>query len=227
MNTLLKYKPMLKESKFFRYFAYILSLVGIVPLLMPVTVAFMSKFSRITSAPDILYIILRGAFGVALIVGMTVYAVNKKILGITVPAVFATVTVALPLYDSIDTYISAKRIAESFSMTVDYSPYLLTIGEYLLFFLLCLFTVLFSLGLFRYSVIIMVVSVVSSLAALFTAINNYVTYGIEVYEIICFAYSIAVALIPAFVVLSTKPAPKKAKNNKEKPHKYQPKRMRE
>lgn len=218
MTSIFKNKPEIKDKNIvYRVAVAVLALMSAVLILTPVVVCVLNGFSGTDSAADNIYYVLRGIFGVALIVSTAVYIVNKDISASAVPCAVGFFMVLFPLYDSVAAYTNAKAIADQFSMTVDYSSYLISIAEYLLFTLLCLFTFLFSIGLFRQTVIIMVISVIASLATIFTSIDRIATYKIPVYEVLCFAYAAIASLIPLFLTLSAK--------SEQSTKKYKAKRM--
>lgn len=213
MKSVFTKKPKMKEknSAIYIIIVSILTIVSIVPLLTPVIVCLFNGFTGTDGTADNVYYILRGLFGVSLVIGTTAYAVNKDISAAAVPSLFGFAMLLFPLYENVATLTDAIETANKLSMTMDYTLYILNVGEYLFLTLLCLFTALFSLGLFRNVIIIMLLSVVSSLAALFIAIDQHVTFQISTYEILCFAYAVPTALIPTFLALSVKPRKKKAK----------------
>ncbi|MBQ8001092.1 MAG: hypothetical protein IJ298_07845 [Ruminococcus sp.] len=220
ISILLKNRPVVKDKcSGFISASIILSVFSIVLLMLPVIVNVMNKFSAVDGGSDIIYYILRGLFGLSLAVGAAVFAVKKDILSATIPCLLGFITALFPLYDSVAALTKAHSVAQQLSMAVGYGPYLVTIGEYLLFALLCLFTLLYSIGAFRYTLIIQLISVVASLATIFTTIDKFITYDISTYEILSFAYAAFACLIPLVLVLCT--------NTSEKaPTKYKARRMR-
>lgn len=221
MISLLKSKPELKEkSKAYVISIAILSLLSIILLMLPVIVNILKNFSATESTSDVIYYLLRGLFGISLAIGTAVFLIKKDISASAIPCLFGFITVLFPLYDSVSALTNAHAIAQQMSMTVGYGPYLITIGEYLLYTLLCIFTFLYAIGKFKYTLIIMLLSVVGSLATLFTCIDKYVTYQIPIYEILSFGYTSIACLIPLLLVLSAK------QNQNSTVTKYKAKRMR-
>ncbi len=220
MLSFIKNKPEIKEKNtIYIVLIVLLSLLGISLLMLPVIVNFLNRFSTVSSADDMIYYILRGLFGVSIGIGAAVYAVKKDISIASIPCFIGFVTVLFPLYDSVAALTKAHSVAQQLSMSVGYGPYLITIGEYLLFTLLCLFTMLYSLGLFKQPFIIILISVVATLATLFTVIDKFITYDISTYEILSFAYAVVICIIPLILVLSATPLQTKST-------KYKARRMR-
>ena len=128
----------------------------------------------------------------------------------------------------INKYTDHKKFVEKFSMTADYTSYLVGIGIYILFILLCLFTLLYALGFTPANLIVLIVSAVTITAVILITIDRAknIEFGIfNIYDILCFSYVAIAAIIPALVVTSSK------KRNSDEPktpkrQKYQPKRMR-
>lgn len=220
MSTIFKNAPVMIEKKRSAYITLVslLTAISIVPLFMPVIVCFLSEFTRTEGVADNIYYILRGVFGISLAVGAAVYAVNKKISAAAVPSLIGFIMLLFPLYTSVADYTSVLNLADQLGMTVDYTLYIVNIAIYLLFTLLCLFTFLFSVGWLKQNLVILLLSVISSLFALYISIERYFTLEIALYDVICFAYSVTVSIIPTVIVMSAKPVQKKEK--------YIPKRTR-
>ncbi len=219
MLSLINNKPELKEKNTsYLITIAILSLISIALLMLPVVVCFLNKFSAVDNTSDVIYYVLRGLFGVSLAVGTAILVVKKNIAASAIPCFFGFITVLFPLYDSVSSLTNAYAMAQQLSMSVGYGPYLITIGEYLLYTLLCIFTFLYAIGMFKYTLIIMLISVIGSLATLFSCIDKYVTYQISMYEILSFGYTAVACLIPLMLVLA-------AKQNQTSSVKYKARRM--
>ncbi len=197
----------------------ILSLSSLVLLMLPVIVNTLNRFSAIDSNADIVYYILKGLFGVSIAVGISILTIKKDITAVIIPCIAGFITCLFPLYESVSRLTNAYTMAQQLSMAVGYGPYLISVGEYLLYALLTVFTLLFCIGKFRYILIIMLLSVIGSLATVFTCVDNYITYNISVYEILSFGYTALLCLVPLLVVLSVKP--------QNKGEKYKARRMKE
>lgn len=219
MNNVFKNAPAVKDK--FNGSAIlisILSLLSSVLLLLPVIVAFKSGFTQGNDSP--VYLILKGLFTVSLIVCTAVFIVNKDIFASAIPSFIGAVMLIFPLVNSISSFINAKSRADFFGMTVSYEPYIIAICEYLMFFLLCVFTILYSLGYFRLPMVLLFISVISSILSIYTVINNYFVLLVPIYDTVCFIPACTTPLIPVFLITSTVPV--KSKSNK-----YQPKRMKQ
>lgn len=215
-----KNKPKTKEKTGgLAAISVILAIVAIVPLLMPVIVCMLNGFAQTESTKDNVYYVLRGIFGIALIFGVTSFAVNKDISTVIFPAFVGFILSVFPLAKSFNVLMQTKETAQQLSMTIDYTLYLVDIGLYLFLTLLALFTVLFACGIIRNPLFVYLFSVVASLGVAFLAFDRYYTFQIPVYDVICYAYATPVALIPSFIAMSVKPL------KRIKKEKYQPRRI--
>lgn len=213
-------KPQFKEnSKALRVIVLILAILSAIIILMPVVVCFMSKFTLTPDTGDNIYYVLRGMFAIALIFASVIVLIKKDISYTVVPSGIGFAMLLFPLYDIVQSFTGALSRAKAFSMSVDYSSYLIQIAMYLIFAVLCVLTFLYSIGKFRFGIIIMVISVISCLFSAFIAVERYITYLIPLYEVVCFSYSSIVSLIPFLLVIST------IAKSKESKEKYIPKRM--
>lgn len=198
-------RPQLKDKNtIYTVLLILFSIIGLTLLMLPVVVNLLNGFSTISDSSEKTYYILRGLFGISIGVGTAVFAVKKDIFGAAVPCFIGFITALFPLYDSVAEFTSAYSIAKQLSMNIGYGPYLITIGENLLFTLLCIFTCLYSVGLLKKPFIIVFISVMASLSTLFTLIDKYVTYDITLYEILSLAYTVIISIVPIILVLSTK-----------------------
>ena len=203
MQSLFSTKPELKEKHIpYTISITILALTSVVLLMLPVIVNILNRFSTIDTSLDIVYYILKGLFGLSIAVGITIYVLKKNVTAVAIPCLFGFITVLFPLYESVTAFTNAYSMAQQLSMSVGYGPYLIDIGEHLIYALLCLFTLMFSIGRFRYILIIMLLSVIGSLSTIFTCVDKYITYDISVYEILSFGYAAVACLIPLLLVLS-------------------------
>ena len=222
MLTIIKNKPVVKEkSNAYVIAVVILSLLSLTLLFLPVIVNIMNGFSTVNGADDKIYYLLRGLFGISIAISAGIFAVKKDVAIAAAPCFVGFITVLFPLYDSIASLVKAHKVAQQLSMSVGYGPYLINIGEYLLFTLLCIFTFLYSIGMFRNTLIITLISVISSMASLFTIIDKFITYDISTYEILSFGYVVFATLIPLVLILACDPIIKK--NTKAR---YKARRMR-
>lgn len=201
MNTIFKNKPIYKNNPLYTTILYILSVASSAVILMPVTVAFMSRFTQLDTNTDVLFIILKGLFAVSLLIAVNIIAIYKDVVFGVIPALFAAFTAVIPMVQSIRTFADAKAFADKYQMSIDLSPYILTMVEYLIFFLLAVFTVLYLTGWLRLPAMILALSVSGAIAAQYSVIVNAVTFQIAIYEVLCFAYTVIACLIPAVIVL--------------------------
>lgn len=212
MQSVLSNKPELKEKHIpYTISIVILALASVVLLMLPVIVNFLNKFSYSESVSDTVYYICRGLFGLSIATGVTIFALKKDISAVTIPCFFGFITVLFPLFKSVSTFINAYRMAQQFSMNVGFGPYLIDIGENLIYALLCVFTFMFVINKFRYILIIMLLSVIGSLATVFTCADKFITYNFSVYETLSLGYTVIVCIIPLLLVLSVKPRAKQEK----------------
>lgn len=210
MFSLFKNAPQLKErNSHFRIILLIMAVISSSFILAPVLVGFMSNFTaRDESA---LYCLCKGIFGISLIAGVSLIAVDKKIYHAVYPCIFGFFTALFPLFGSIGDYQYVKSVAEKFSMAQDYSAYWISIGVYLLYAILCVFTALYVSGYFKWSVVILVLSALSSLATVFIAIDKSITYDTTTFEILILTSIAFTSLMPVVLVSSTQRSVSKAK----------------
>ena len=141
MQSILRNKPELKEKHIpYTISIVILALTSVVLLMLPVIVNFLNKFSYCESTSDIVYYIFRGLFGLSIAMGVTIFALKKDISAVAIPCFFGFITVMFPLYKSVATFTNAYAMAQQLSMNVGFGPYLIDIGENLIYTLLCVFT---------------------------------------------------------------------------------------
>ena len=201
MNTIFKNKPVYKNNSLYTALLYFLSIITSAISMMPVTVAFMSRFTQLETNADILFVILKGLFAVSLLIAVNAIAIYKDVIFGTIPAFFAALTAVIPMVQSIKAFTDAKAFADKYQMSIDLSPYVLTMVEYLIFFLLAVFTFLYLTGWLRLPAAILALSVSGAIAAQYSVIVNATTYEIPIYEVLCFAYTVVACLIPAVIVL--------------------------
>lgn len=220
MQSILSNKPELKEKHIpYTISIVILALTSVVLLMLPVIVNFLNKFSYCESTSDIVYYTFRGLFGLSIAMGVTIFALKKDISAVAIPCFFGFITVMFPLYKSVAIFTNAYAMAQQLSMNVGFGPYLIDIGENLIYTLLCVFTFIYAIGKFKYILIIMLLSVIGSLATIFTCVDKFITYNFSVYEILSIGYTAVACIIPLLLVLSVKP---RAKHEK-----YQARRMKQ
>ena len=230
MFTIINNSPVLKEKNIvFRIFVAVLSIVSGVFIISPVISYFANGAFPLSEMPDnTAYYILRGVFGISLTLAAAVYVVFKNVTVTAIPSFLGIVTSLIPLIYRINKYTDHKKFVEKFSMTADYTSYLVGIGIYILFILLCLFTLLYALGFTPANLIVLIVSAVTITAVILITIDRAknIEFGIfNIYDILCFSYVAIAAIIPALVVTSSK---KRSSDEPKTPkrQKYQPKRMR-
>ncbi len=222
MLSFIKNKPEFKQnSQVFKAIILILSIISSVIIFMPVVVCFMSNFSNTLEASDNIYYVLRGILGLSIIFTSVALIIKNNFSFCAIPSLISFIVLLFPFVKVIESFFSAIRRAELFSMTMDYSSYLLQVALYLIFAVLSILTFLYSFGKFKYGIVIMVISVISTLYSVFIAIERYITYLIPLYEVVCFSYSSIVSFIPFLLVISTIT---KSAQTKEK---YIPKRMKQ
>ncbi len=204
MNTIVKNKPIYKNNIFYTIILYLFSITVAVVSLMPVTVAFESRFTHLETDAEILFLLCKGLFAVTLLISVNIIAIKKDLSFGAIPAFFAALTTVYPLINSIDALIDAKAFSEKYLMTFDLSPYILNVVEYTIFFFLSVFTLLYLTGWLKLPVVILALSVPGAIAAQYSVIVNAVTYEIELYEVLCFAYTVVACLIPAVLVLGSR-----------------------
>lgn len=202
MLSFFKNAPQLKEqSRVFRIILIVMSVISSAFILAPVLVGFMSNFTaRDESA---MYCFFKGLFGISLIVGAVLIAVDKKIHHAVYPCIFGFITTIFPLFDSIGDYRYVKSVAEKFSMSQDYSAYLISIGIHLLYAILCIITALCVSGHFKFSVVILVLSALSSLATVFIAIDKLITYDTTTFDILILLSIAFTCVLPVVLISSS------------------------
>lgn len=197
---------------------FVLVLVSLVPLFAPVVVGFMNSFSTSLGLWQNIYYIFRLFFGISLAIGISMLVIKKDVVSVLFPSFVGSLMLLFPCYDYISQFFSVLHSAKAMSMTIDYTLYIINIVQYLCLLLLCIFTFLYSAGYFRFSLIIILLSVVSFLGGVFLSVDKHITLLIPSFDIICFGYFIPLAVVPIFVVLSTTTQPKDS-------DKYKPRRM--
>ncbi len=220
MTDLFSKRPQLNNRSGIIYSCaiFILVLISLVPLFAPVVVGFMNSFSTSAGLWQNIYYIFRLFFGISLAGGISMLVIKKDVISVLLPSFIGSLMLLFPCYDYFSQFFSVLRSAKIMSMTIDYTLYIINIVQYLCLLLLCIFTLLYSAGYFRFSLIIILLSVVSFLGGIFLSIDKHITLLIPTFDIICFGYFIPLAIVPIFVVLSTTIRP----NNADK---YKPRRM--
>ncbi|MBE6737175.1 MAG: hypothetical protein E7566_00765 [Ruminococcaceae bacterium] len=226
MTSIFKRIPVVKErSLYFRVAIIILSLISGAFMISPTIVYFIKKSSPLTEMPtNSFFYILKALFAISIIIASVIFAVYKNTKVIAIPSFIGLLTTIYPFVYKINVYKEYKSFIEQFSMTADYTSYLVNIGIYALFMLLCLLTLLYSLGLLPNNLIVLVFSALTITAVIFVTVDRakIIEYDIyNIYDILSFTYASVTALLPAVFTLSTKIV----KSNK-KTSRYKPKRMR-
>lgn len=222
MNSFAKNRPeVIKKSGVYIFFTVIFAILGISLVLLPVVVNIMNRFTTIETASDYIYYILRGLFGISIGIGVGIFAVRKDTLSFTIPCVMGLVTVLFPLYSSVSGFIEAMIIAKQFSMQMGYLTFLLDALKYLVYTLLCIFTLLYTLGYFNFPTIITVLSVLGTIGTVSISLDSYMTYDITAYEVICVSDGAILCILPLLLLFSTKIVKEKKKKER-----YKARRMR-
>ncbi len=217
MITIFKNKPISQNNKLYNTILYLLTVLATVPMLMPVVVGFQSDFTRIeVSVP---YLIFRGLAALSIILGVNIFVINKNTSFFSLAGILTAVAVIFPLVDGISTLYTQISFSVRNGMHVDLSQYILTVVEYSIFFILSILTALYALGFFRFPVAVMALSVPAAIAAQYDVIDRAVRMQYGTYDILCFAYSVTLSLIPLVLVLSCKTS-QKAKSNKYTARRY-------
>lgn len=219
--------PVIKEKTlFWRIILVIFSLITGAFSLSPAIVYFITSKAPLTEMPDnAFFYVLKGIFAISVVFAAVIFAVYKKATIVALPSFIGIITSIYPLMYKINAYKEYKSFIESFSMPADYTGYLVSIGIYTLYILLCLITLLYSLGLLPSNLILLVVSALTVTAVIFITIDRAKTVKFDIYniyDILSFSYASVASLLPAFIATSTK---KINSNKKDKKSRYQPKRM--
>lgn len=217
MNTIFKNKPISQNNKIYNALLYLLTVAATAPMLMPVVVGFMSDFTRVEISP--VYLIFRGLAAIAIILAVNVFVINGNTSFFLFAGILTTITVVFPLIDNINTLSAQIAFSQKHGMNIDLSQYLLTVIEYSLFFLVSLITTLYSVGFFRFPVVIMALSLPAAIAAQYDVIVRAVKFEMGLYDVLCFACTVTASLIPLVLVLACK-NPKITKSKKYSPKRY-------
>ncbi len=202
MHSILKNAPAMKEKNlYYRVLMLILTAVCSSFLLAPVIVGYMSNFTTYDQSST--FCLFKGLFAFTLIIFSILYFVTQKIYSLFIPSLVGFITSLFPLFRSIGDYQYVKSVADKFSMSQDYSAYYISIAIYLAYTLLCILTGLYVTGYFKWSIIILVISAISSLATLFVAIDKAITYDAGSFEILTFLSTSFTSLIPVVAVSSS------------------------
>ncbi len=203
MLSFLNKAPVIKEKNMaFRIILPILSFITSIFVFAPVITGF--KWQEAVAGYSPVHLVFKGLFGISLIACSIIYAFTKNVPATGVAAIFGFISALFPLLRSVSDCIQAKNFSEQFSMTTDYSPYLISICVYLLLAMLCLSTALYSAGLLPYPIIILVLSAITLLAVLFVTIERVTALSVNIFEVICFAYAAFAVSIPVLFVLSVR-----------------------
>ena len=212
MISIFKKAPQIKESNITYRNIMLLSIEISSSFLFATTiVGIMSDFTF--SDESAAHIIFKGIFAVSMIIVGIMYFISKKIYCLVYACIVGFITVMFPLFSSISDYRYVKSIADKFSMSQDYTSFLLSIGIYLLYTILCFLTGLYVTGYFKYSIIVTLVSVITSLATLFMAIDRAINYDTSIFDIITFGSTCITSLIPIIAVSSAKDINNKTKHS--------------
>ncbi len=226
MLSIKKTIPAIKEeSLFLQIILIILSLITCAFSLSPAIVYFITKNPPLTEMPgNASFYFFKSVFAISVLVTAVIFVVYKKAVVVALPSCIALLTTIYPLIYKINAYKEYKSFIEEFSMTADYTSYLVNIGIYSLFILLCLLTLLYSLGFLPSNLILLVVSALTVTAVIFITIDKTksLEYNIyDIYDILSFSYASIAALLPAIFAAVTK----KTKSEKKETQRYKPKRM--
>ena len=222
MTSLFKSRPCVKEkSGVYIFFTIMFAIIGISVVLLPVAVNIMNKFSTTESFADILYCIFRGLFGISVAIGAGIFAVKKDTISFTIPCFIGFITVLFPLYNSVYGFVEALIIAKQLSMQMGYLTFMLDALKYLVYTLLCLFTILYTLGWFKFPSVITLLSFLGTLGTIALSMHSYITYDITAYEVLCVSDGAILSILPLMLLFTTKMVKKDKKSSP-----YKPRRMR-
>lgn len=219
MNTLLKRQPTYKGSAVYTAILYILAIPTAVLMLAPLVLGYMNEFSYIDSKSELIYLILRGISALGIIIAVNIVAIWKNVLFCSIPALFTSAMVVFPMATSINALIEAKRFADEYNMPADLSTYVLSTVEYVLFFLISIFTVLYCTGIIKLPVVIMAMGIPATMASAYSIYTNIVNFEIELFDVLTFAYAASASLLPVIITLACDNTKEKS-SKKEKSEKY-------
>ena len=201
MNPILKNAPVLKEKNLsHRIVMLVLAAICSAFLLATALVGFMSKFTA--SEDSAAYCVFKMIFAFSLIISAVFYYTNQKMYHLFYASFVGLITSLFPFISSIRDMQYVKSIADKFSMSQDYTAYLISIGIYLLYTLLCALTALYVTGFFNRPVFLMALCVVTSLATLFETIDKALNYDTTVFALLAFASTSLTSLMPIVALFS-------------------------
>ena len=203
MNTIFKNAPQARDKDIVnRILILVLSVISAAFLFAPVIVSFISNFTQGTSS--VAYSIFKGLFALSLIICAAITFATRRVASMLLPCILGLVTVIFPLFESIKDYSYIKSIAEKFSFDQDYTAYLIAMGIYLAYAILCIFSAFYVTGIIKSSIFVTLMSVVSSLGTLFIAIDKGTNYDTTTFDVLTFASATITTLIPFVAVLGCK-----------------------
>ena len=231
MINIINKSPVLKDKSITtRIFVLIFALISGVFILSPVIAYFYKGYSPLAEMPtSSVYYIFRGLFGISVLLAAVILFMFRNVTITAVPSVLGIVSSVFPLVDRIQKYHDYKIFVEKFSMTADFTSYLVSIGIYTLFILLCMCTLLYSIGFLPANLVVLIASALTFTAVIFVTIDRAknIEYGIfNLYDILCFSYVSITSLIPALIASSTKKNIDNTEETNPRKQKYRPKRMR-
>lgn len=232
MFSIINKSPILKDKNSgYRIAIIVLSLICGAFILSPVLTFLLQGQAPLAEMPvGSFYYIIRGLFGITLLIASAILFITGNVTIVAIPSLFGLIASLIPLIDRIQKFIDHKTFIDKFAMTADYTSYLVGIGIYTLYALLCLSTLLYALGILPANLVVLIASALTITAVIFITIDRAknIEYGIfDLYDIMCFSYTFLAAMIPALISAATKRNTDNDSENQNKPkEKYQPKRMR-
>jgi len=219
--------PVAKEKSLpFRICLLSLSVICSVFILAPTIAYYIKSSSPLTEMPENgWYYFFRGLFAICLLFSAVHYLFIKKTPVFLLPCVTALIATLFPLFSKIKIYNDYKSFIEQFSMTANYQSYLINIGIYVLFTLVCVLTILKIFGLTP-DIVIYVLSALTITAVIFITIDRAknIEYDIfNIFDILCFSYVCLVSLLPVILCASTE---KNNNDNHKRKERYKAKRLR-
>ena len=206
----------------------LLGILGSIPVLMVMWVAFCSQFTRVegtngTSLYNV-YVCVRALFAISVLAGVTVYDLRRASVALVPAALLGFASGVMKLYIAFSTFTAKKALNESLSMHSSYTQNYTDIAEAALLTITAVVFILYLFGVLKTAFPVIFPAVITTIVVLYSVISYSTTYSASEFTVLSRCYTIPFCIGVLLFCLSSKT--KAQLEGKVKKEKYVPRRMR-
>lgn len=219
--------PLVHKRSSLPTLALLLGIVGSLPVLMVMWVAFCSQFTRVEGTNETalynVYVCVRALFAVALLAGGAVYDMRRASVALVPAAGLGFISSVMKLIINMSVYLDKKALADAMSINSSYTQNYIDIAESALLTITAVLVLLYLLGILKTAFPTIFAAVISTIVILYSVISYSTTYPVSEFTVLSRSYAIPYCLGILLFCFSSKT--KAQLEGKVKKEKYVPRRM--